>query len=182
MKLKPIEIHDKKLTLNNICPFDSLFQLILGTYVDIHLFRAQINILATENLFFELIGIAAEKGISSKIYKQRAKILYPLFKASNENTENQYVLIDCAAVIDKLCAQLMRETYSLRQRHTYDKCAHSQDRKLHVLSIYIDVLKRTDSPQIFEEEVQFTSARCRIFDCDGVVNTILTSPGKALRN
>ena len=81
MKLKPIEIHDKKLTLNNTCLFDSLFQLILGTYVDRHLFRAQINILATENRFFELIGIAAEKGVSSRIYKQRAEILYPLFKA-----------------------------------------------------------------------------------------------------
>ena len=101
MKLKPIEIHDEKLTLNNTCPFDSLFQLILGTYVDRHLFRAQINILATENRFFELIGIAPEKGISSQIYKQRAEILYPLFKASNENTENQYVLIDCAAVIHR---------------------------------------------------------------------------------
>ena len=91
MKLKPIKIHDKKLALNNTCPFDSLFQLILGTYVDGHLFRAQINILATENRFFELTGIAAEKGISSQIYKQRAEILYPLFKASNENTENQCV-------------------------------------------------------------------------------------------
>ena len=58
----------------------------------------------------------------------------------------------------------MRETYSLRQCYTCDKCAHSHDRKLHVLSIYIDVLKRTDFPQIFEEEVQFTPARCRIFD------------------
>ena len=122
MKLKPIEIHDKKLKLNNTCPFDSFFQLILGTYVDRHLFRAQINILATENRFFELIGIAAEKVISSQIYKQRSEILYPLFKASNENTENQYVLIDCAAVIDKLCAQLMRDTYSLRQRYTCEKC------------------------------------------------------------
>ena len=110
----------------------SLFQLIFGTYVDRHLFIAQINILATENRFFELIGIAAEKWISSQIYKQRAEILYPLFKASNESTEYQFVLLDCAAVIDKLCAQLMRETYSLRQRYTCNKCAHSQDRKLHV--------------------------------------------------
>ena len=69
MKLKPIKIHDKKLTLNNTCPFDSLFQLILGTYVDRDLFRAQIDILATENRFFELIGIAAERGIT--IYRGR---------------------------------------------------------------------------------------------------------------
>ena len=108
MKLKPIKIHDKKLTLNNTCPFDSLYRkLILGTYVDRDLFRAQIYILATENRFFELIGIAAEKGISSQIYKQRAEILYPLFKVGKENIENQCVLIDCAAVIDKLCAKLM---------------------------------------------------------------------------
>ena len=46
----------------------------------------------------------------------------------------------------------------------------------------VNRLKRTDFPQIFEEEVQFTPARCRIFDCDAVVNTTLTSPGKTVRN
>ena len=182
MKLKPIKIHVKKLTLNNTCPFDSLFQLVLGTYADRHLFIAQINILATENRRFELIETAAKNGISNQIYKQRAEILYPLFKVSNGNIENQCVLIDCTTVIDKLCAQLLRQTYSLRQRYTCEKCAYSQYRKLHVLSISIDVLKRTDFAQIFEEEVQFTLARCCKFDCDKVVNTTLTSPGKTLRN
>ena len=92
------------------------YSLIFGLLKNVHIefWTPTPNILATENRFFKLIGIVAEKGISSQIYKQRAEILYPLFKASNENTENQCVLIDCAALIDKLCAQLMRETYSLR--------------------------------------------------------------------
>lgn len=183
MKLKPIKINDKKVTLNNTCPFDSLFQLMISTYVDRNLFKTEIDLLASENHFCQLIKTVAEKGISSNTYKQRAEILYPLFERSNaaDEWQNECVLLDCAAIIDKTCAQLMNNSYSLIQHYKCGKCAHEQRRVKHVLSISVETLRRHDFDSIFEEEVKFTPARCRLLHCDGKVNTTLATPGINLK-
>ena len=177
MKLKPINLDGKKVTLINTCPFDSLFQLMLSTYIDRPLFKAQIDVLATENHFFQLISRVAKKGITSQTYKQRLEILYPLFKP-NEEPEDECLLLNCAGVIDRLCAQLMKDAYSLRQSYKCENCGHEHTRTQHVLSISAETFKRSDFVNIFEDEVTFTPARCRTHDCNGIVQRTETSTGK----
>ena len=51
--LAPIEIRNKLVTVTNTCPFDSIFQLILSTYIDRDAFKLHIDQLSENNAFFE---------------------------------------------------------------------------------------------------------------------------------
>ena len=205
--LAPIEIGNKLVTVTYTCPFDSMFQLILSTYIDRDAFKLHIDQLSENNAFFRMIHKVAEFGINRGTYVQRAEILLPICDRQNmiENTpdgiiveENsrqkinkkskakfigqnlQNVVVDCAAFIDKTCAQSMEETSSLEKEVRCNKCYKVRNFKRKFLSVSSELLKMNNFETIFKEEVKHQLPKCSEKNCDGVVKSTITKTGNHL--
>lgn len=68
MKVKPVNIKRKKVTLANTCAFDSIFQLFLAAIFDSDVFENKCKEMTQENVFFQIIRDTSTKGIPRNTY------------------------------------------------------------------------------------------------------------------
>ena len=97
-KLEFIRIDEKLISLTNTCPFDSLFQICLSTFLDRDIFRERIQQLADENHFLKMIlDVATGRTINHGTYVKRAEISYRLNEEidENRNPEDCVIITEC---------------------------------------------------------------------------------------
>lgn len=170
LKLKAINIKKKKLTLANTCAFDSVFQLFLAAVYDSKTFANKCNLMAKENLFFQMVLDTSTKGISKNTYYNRAKILQDIFPV--EIGSHNCGFINCEVAVAYLCTKLFLTTPSLEETSSCDEGCPQRKKCFPTLQIQHAFLIKEQFSKIIEDNFLLGGAsKCCRKNCVGVETT-----------
>lgn len=126
--LLPVLLDGIYYTFSNICPFDSIFQLLCTTYADDHLYASFIDSKIEEDLFFKSISRALRDGINVQTYKRRAKILKCSYENETKGLTNNFMNINCASTSNFIIMKLFQNWPSYEQTTSCSNCSTTNTR------------------------------------------------------
>lgn len=170
--LQAVSVNKEKVDLQNTCPFDMIFQLLLVTALDCEKFAKVVNDYSNKNDFMKLIKNTMCNGINQTTYVQRVKILWPYVTKGNPQLNCR--VINCAFTVGALSRHLLRNIPCglIDIAKCHGECQEIQTR-LTVPHLSLEVFKQADYNTQISEMIQITDGKCTTHNCsENVTHTI----------